>query len=131
MIRFTRRLFGILVFDAGAYEDVESDPAAGWQSLTVVLLVCTAGGVALASRTALTLPAFAAACGAMVAGWAVWIGAIRLIGTGILAEPQTRSSVPELLRTLGKLIEFDQQRFLVRSGRSDRAQLTRRAGGRD
>jgi len=34
-------------------------------------------------------------------GWFIWAGLTYLIGTKILPEPQTRSNVGELLRTIG------------------------------
>jgi len=92
---------GILAFDTGAYENIEADPSAGWQALAVVLLVCAASGFALASWSVFSVSAFASATVATVGAWVVWVVAIRLIGIGLMSVPETRSSTPELLRTLG------------------------------
>ena len=37
---------GVLVLDAGTFEEIEADRHAAMQSVVVVLLVCLAGGVA-------------------------------------------------------------------------------------
>ena len=37
----------------------------------------------------------------ILGGWLLWVSLIATIGTTALAEPQTRSNVRELLRTLG------------------------------
>ena len=47
---------------------------------------------------------------AALLGWATWAFLIYIIGTRLLAEPQTRADVGELLRTLG----FAQSPGLVR-----------------
>ncbi len=40
-------------------------------------------------------------CVAALVGWVVWAFLIWIIGTKMLPEPQTKSDVPELLRTTG------------------------------
>ena len=34
-------------------------------------------------------------------GWAIWAVLIYFIGTKLLPEPQTKSNIPEMLRTIG------------------------------
>jgi hypothetical protein len=100
MARFFRRLIGALALDAGIYEDIEADRHATMQSVIVVAAVCVAGGIAW---TGLGLDAGAFASGAIIAlgTWLVWAAIIVTLGTTALAEPQTRSNVPQLLRVLG------------------------------
>ena len=100
MTQFFRRFIGALVLDAGAYEDIEADRHAAMQSVIVVAAVCAAGGIA---GMGLGLGTGAFVSGALIAlgGWLVWAAIIVALGTSALAEPQTRSDVPQLLRVLG------------------------------
>ena len=100
MTQFFRRFIGALVLDAGAYEDIEADRHAAMQSVVVVAAVCVAGGIA---GMGLGFGAGAFVSGAVVAlgGWLVWATTIVALGTSALAEPETKSDVPQLLRVLG------------------------------
>ena len=100
MTQFFRRLIGALVLDAGAYEDIEADWHASMQSVIVVAAVCVAGGIA---GTGLGLGAAAFVSGAVIAlgAWLVWAAVIVALGTSVLAEPQTKTDIPQLLRVLG------------------------------
>jgi hypothetical protein len=101
MAQFIRRVIGALVLDAGAFEDIESDRQASMQSVIVVAAVCVAGGFA-SSGLGMAGPA-AFITGALLAlgAWLIWVATIAALGTGVLAEPQTTSNIPELLRVLG------------------------------
>lgn len=101
MMRFARRVFGTLTLDASIAEDIEADRESALQALVVILVVACAGGVAASGLASITLPTFLAGAAAAVGGWLVWVLAITVIGTLAVPEPQTRSSVPELFRTLG------------------------------
>jgi hypothetical protein len=100
MTQFFRRLIGALVLDAGAYEDIEADWHASMQSVIVVAAVCVAGGIA---GMGLGLGAAAFVSGAVIAlgAWLVWAAVIVALGTSVLAEPQTKTDIPQLLRVLG------------------------------
>ena len=100
MDRFFRRFVGALVLDAGVYEEIEADRGAATQSILVVVAVCLAGGVA---ALGLGFGATGFVSGVLVAlgAWLVWVATIVALGTGALADTQTRSNVPELLRVLG------------------------------
>jgi len=85
---FFMRFLGALVLDRTAYENVEADRHSAMQSVVVVMAVCVAGGVG--------------AVGFGLTGVAGFVtGAIVALGTGPLAEPQTKSDLRELLRVLG------------------------------
>ena len=58
--------------------------------------VVPAAGLGLAG-----VPGFIAGTLIVAGGWLVWVAMIFVIGTIALPEPATRSSMPELLRTLG------------------------------
>jgi hypothetical protein len=96
-----RRFIGALVLDAGAFEDIEADRHAGWQSLIVVMAVCAAGGFAAGGLGIAGAAGFASGAVIVLGGWLVWVVVIAALGTITLPEPQTRSDVRELLRVLG------------------------------
>lgn len=100
VVRFFRRLLGVLVLDAGTFEDIEADRQAAMQSVVVVAAVCVAGGIA---GTGLGLGTRAFVSGAIVAlgAWLVWASTIVALGSSALAEPNTKVDIPQLLRVLG------------------------------
>jgi hypothetical protein len=100
MTQFLRRFIGALMLDAGAYEDIESDRHAGMQSVVVVAAVCLAGGTC---AVGLGSGAASFVTGAIIAlsGWLVWAATIVALGTGPMADVDTRTDIRELLRVLG------------------------------
>ena len=101
MILFFRRFMGVLVLDAGTFEEIEADRHAAMQSVVVVLLVCLAGGVAALGLGLTGAAGFATGAVVSLGAWLVWAAAITTIGTVTLAEPTTRSDLTEVLRVLG------------------------------
>ncbi|HEX8031878.1 MAG TPA: hypothetical protein VF491_25605 [Vicinamibacterales bacterium] len=101
MDTFIRRFMGALALDASAFEDIEADRSAALQSLTVVTMAAAAGGVAAIGLGLVGLTGFMVGAVMVFGAWLVWIATIAVIGTVALPEPQTRSSMPELIRTLG------------------------------
>jgi hypothetical protein len=95
------RFLGALVLDAGAYENIEADRRSAMQSVVVVMAVCAAGGVGAIGFGLTGVAGFVTGVIVSLGAWLVWAVTIVAIGTGPLAEPQTRSDVPELLRVLG------------------------------
>ena len=101
MSTFSRRLIGAARLDPATYEEVEADARATGQACAVVLLSSIASGIGqprlgIIGSGSLVM----GAVGALV-GWLAWAGLTYLIGTRLLPEPQTRSNVGELMRTLG------------------------------
>jgi hypothetical protein len=100
MTLFFRRFIGVLVLDAGAFEDIEADRRAGMQSVLVVMAVCLAGGFGAMGFGA-GLNGVVVGAVVMLGAWLVWVGIIATVGTVTLPEPQTSTNVRELLRVLG------------------------------
>ena len=101
MTLFFRRFIGALALSPDAFEDIEADRRSAMQSVIVVIAACLAGGVGAVGFGAVGVSGFITG-GVMVLGaWLVWVGVIAAVGTIPLAEPQTRSDAPELLRVLG------------------------------
>jgi hypothetical protein len=95
---FTARIIRAAKLDVSLYEEVEADTEATRQAMGVVLLGSLAAG--LGAGRANVVGIVIGAAGALI-GWVVWAYLIYWIGTRLFAEPQTRASHGELLRTIG------------------------------
>jgi hypothetical protein len=96
---FAKRLLGAACLDASTYEEVEADHSANPQALLAVVLTSVAAGVGSAhatDSTNLLLRVVAA-----LLAWAVWAAVTYFVGVHLMPEPETRSDIGELLRTLG------------------------------
>lgn len=98
MATFTERMIGAAMLNPQTYEEVEADRTATGQAMAVVVLTSLASGLG-GFRHGLQ-PVIALILGVLLA-WFVFAGLIYWIGAKLLPEPQTRSDVGELLRTLG------------------------------
>jgi hypothetical protein len=101
MSTFFRRLFGVLMLEASAYEEIEAHRAADLQSVLVVLAVTAAGGFAAMGLGVIGISGFILGAIVALGAWLVWVSVIATLGTTALAEPNTKSNGRELLRTLG------------------------------
>jgi hypothetical protein len=99
MSSFGERVIGAAKLEVRIFEEVESDPAATGQAMAVVVLSSLAAGLGSYGLEGFTgmlrLTAMA------LIGWAIWAVLIYFIGTKLLPEPQTKSNIPEMLRTIG------------------------------
>jgi hypothetical protein len=91
-------MIGAASLSTGTYEEVEADTTATGQAMTVVVLSSIAAGIGTMSTgiAGLLFGTLAA-----LIGWFLWAFLTYIIGTKVLPEPQTRSDVGELLRTIG------------------------------
>jgi hypothetical protein len=99
MSSYVDRIIRAAKLDPRLYEEVEADRSAMGQAAGVVLLSSLAAGIShisVAGFGGLVRGAVAA-----LIGWLVWAFLVYLIGTKLLPEPQTRSDMGELLRTIG------------------------------
>jgi len=99
MASFTDRMLGAARLDARTYEEVEADTNATGQALGVVVISSIAAGIGSFGSAGVSGVIWV--CVAALIGWVVWAFLIWFIGTKLFPEPQTRSDVPELLRTTG------------------------------
>lgn len=94
-----QRMIRAAKLDVTLYEEVEADPSTMGQATAVVVLSSVAAGFGsmsvggLRGLIVLTLMA--------LAGWYAWAYITYFVGTKLLAQPQTRTSPGELLRTIG------------------------------
>lgn len=93
------RILRAAKLDVYLYEEVESDKSAMRQAMLVVILSGIAAGVGSISKGGALGVALGTIMG--LAGWYIWAFIIFFIGTKLLPEPQTKSNVGELLRTIG------------------------------
>jgi len=95
-----RRFYGSLRLDVATCEDVEADPSALPQALAIVLAFGAAAAIGLAGP-APHVGTVLAAGAASLAGWLSWAAIVSYLGVHVFPEPQTRSDIGELTRTLG------------------------------
>lgn len=96
---FADRMVRAARLDPELYEEVEADADSIGQAAGVVVLASVAAGVGV-SGTANPVDLIVASLATLL-GWVLWAALIYFIGAKLLPEPQTRSDLGELLRTLG------------------------------
>ena len=99
MGNFISRIIRAAKLEAHLYEEVEADKNAMRQAMLVVVLSGVAAGLGSISKGG--LPGILLGTVAALVGWYIWAFLIYLIGTKLLPEPNTRSDIGELLRTIG------------------------------
>lgn len=99
MAELKERMVRAAKLEVDLYREVESDPRAMGQAMTVVVLSGVAAGIGtlgILGFKGLVIGTLSA-----LVGWYVWAYITYLIGTRLLPEPQTRATHAELLRTIG------------------------------
>lgn len=85
--------------DVNLYEEVEADKDSMGQAIIVVVLSSVAAGIGSISVLGVSGLIYGT-IGSLI-GWFIWAYLTYIIGTKLLPEPQTKSDVGELLRTIG------------------------------
>jgi hypothetical protein len=98
MASLTERMIGAAKLDAATYEEIEADKSSMSQAMTVVALSAVAAGIGGLSGG---LRGLVAGVVYGLIGWFVWAGIVFVVGTRLLPEPETRSDLQEMLRTIG------------------------------
>ena len=98
---FIYRVVGAALLDGSIYEDVEADHRAGAQATAVVLLASLAPVVGLSGVFGFQSDALLRVAALSIVTWVAWAVLMFQIGTRLFPEPQTRTSLGELLRTTG------------------------------
>lgn len=109
MASFSERIVGAARLNVATYEEIEADTTATGQAMVVVVLSSIAAGIGVWQGF---VGGFFAGIVAALIGWFAWAFLVFLIGTKLLPEPQTRSNIPELLRTTGFSAAPGMLRFL-------------------
>lgn len=93
----TDRMMRAASLESALYDEVEADPNATTQAMTVVLIVAVANGIgALLSGEGVR--ALTSGIVTSLIGWAIWAGLTYLIGTSLFGGTATYG---EMLRTIG------------------------------
>lgn len=99
MANFQDRIIRSAKLRTDVYEEVETDKDAMRQAMLVVVLASVAAGIGSFERGGI-----AGILGGTILslfGWIIWAYLTYLIGTKLLPEQQTASSMGELMRTIG------------------------------
>jgi hypothetical protein len=96
---FRQRVIGAARLDIAVFEEIEADRHATQQALAVVVLSSAAAGVGLSSSV-YDAPVLTRVVLALLL-WLFWAALTYAIGLYLLPEPQTETTVGELLRTIG------------------------------
>lgn len=99
MANFQDRIIRAAKLDVNLYEEVEADATATGQAMGVVILSSIAAGIGTIARVGIA-GIFTGTIAALI-GWYIWAFLTYFIGTKFLPEPQTKSDLGELLRTIG------------------------------
>jgi hypothetical protein len=97
---FLQRLVGAAALDAAIYEEVEADPGATGQAMSVVVLSSIAMGIG-ARGLGGGMSAIAVFGVIALITWAAWALLMFELGARLLPGRQTQSNPYELLRTVG------------------------------
>jgi hypothetical protein len=96
---FLQRAIGAARLEVPVYEEIEADRTATDQALVVVVLSSLAAGIGLSSGL-YNAPVLHRVLLALLL-WVFWAISTYIVGVYLMPEPQTRTNVGELLRTIG------------------------------
>jgi hypothetical protein len=92
------RAIGAAKLDPAIYEEVEHDPNAMGQAVTIVVVVALAAGIGAATSG---IGAIILGVVLSLVGWCLWAAITWLVGTRLFNTPQTEADFGQLFRTLG------------------------------
>lgn len=95
------RLMGAATLDASMYEGVEADRQATGQATLTVVLASVAAGIGAGGLYGIRAVTFVTVAVIALVTWVAWAVLMFHIGTRLLPEPDTDSTLGELLRTTG------------------------------
>jgi len=98
---FVIRLMGAMALDPAIYEEIEADRSAIGQALAVVVLSSLSAGIGALGYGVGSLRGVLFISSLALVAWLTWAVVTFQIGARLMPEPQTRSDVGELLRTIG------------------------------
>ena len=95
---FPQRAIGAARLEVPVFEEIEADRDATGQALLVVVLSSLAAGIGVTSYY--NSPVLHGVLLALLF-WVFWATSTYIVGVYLMPEPQTQTSVGELLRTIG------------------------------
>ena len=98
---FGYRLMGAALLDRAMYEGIEADRRATGQALIAVLLSSLAAGIGASGWHGPNLTSVLIVAAVALVTWVAWAALILQVGGRLLPGRDTRTSLPELMRTIG------------------------------
>jgi hypothetical protein len=98
---FAYRLVGAALLDRSVYEGIEADRSATRQAMAAVILSSVAAGVGASGWRGPDPLALLLVTAVALVTWVAWATLMFQIGARLLPAPSTRTSLGELLRTIG------------------------------
>jgi hypothetical protein len=95
------RLIGAMALDPVTYEEVEADRSATGQAVLVVVLSSVGAGIGARGLGSGSPQSMVFISAMSLVAWAAWALVTYTIGVKLMPEPDTRSDVGELMRTIG------------------------------
>ena len=96
---FGQRIGGVLRLDATVFEEIEANTTVTGQAVAVVVTASIAAGLGAGALSG-PIEMVRETLGALI-GWIMWAAVTYVIGARLMPEPQTRTSMGELLRVIG------------------------------
>ena len=93
------RMIRAAKLDVSLYEEVEADKSALGQAAAVVLISSVAAGIGAVSQ--LGVRGIVTTAILALLGWVIWAFLTYIIGTKLLPVPETKTDLPEMMRTIG------------------------------
>jgi len=98
MASLGQRMAGAMQADAATFEEIENDPNAMGQAVTVILLAGVAALIGNIFRSGITGGIMALIIALI--GYAIWAVLVTVIGTKLMPEPTTKADFAETFRTI-------------------------------
>ena len=99
MASLSERMIGAMQASVSTFEEVEKDPAALGQAITVIAIAGLASLVGNIFRTGIVGGVIALL--ATFVGYAIWSVIVVLVGTKLMPEPSTKADFAEGFRVIG------------------------------
>ncbi|HJR59573.1 MAG TPA: YIP1 family protein [Vicinamibacterales bacterium] len=93
------RMTGAMKGDVATFEEIERDPAAMGQAITVIVVAGVAALIGNIFRLGISYGIMAMIIS--LVGYAIWAVLVTLIGTKVMPEPATKADFAETFRTIG------------------------------
>jgi hypothetical protein len=99
MASLGERMVGAMKADVKTFEEIEADPNALGQAVTVIVIAAVAAMIGNLFRQGVGWGVIGLVT--TLVGYAVWTVLVVLIGTKLMPEPQTKADFPEAFRVIG------------------------------
>ena len=99
MTGLPERMIGAMKADVKTLNEIEADPNALGQAITVIVIAGVAAMIGNIFRNGLTAGIFGLVM--TLIAYAVFSFLVTIIGTKLMPEPSTKASFPEVFRTMG------------------------------